>query len=43
VKVSATLSNGDFNGLKRFKNIAGDKFKMGILLYDGDHTMAGVV
>lgn len=40
VKASATLSARDFNGLKRFKNIAGDRFKSGILLYDGDHTTA---
>ncbi len=38
VKASATLNERDFSGLHRFKNIAGNRFKCGILLYDGDHT-----
>ncbi|MCF6325201.1 MAG: DUF4143 domain-containing protein [Gammaproteobacteria bacterium] len=40
VKASATLTAKDFAGLERFKNIAGEQFKLGILLYDGDHTTA---
>ena len=40
VKAAATLNAKDFTGLKRFQNIAGKKFKLGILLYDGDHTTA---
>lgn len=40
VKAAATLSARDFTGLKRFRNIAGKRFKLGILLYDGDHTTA---
>ncbi|NKB46668.1 MAG: hypothetical protein GKR77_02675 [Legionellales bacterium] len=40
MKASATLINKDFIGLQRFKNIAGNRFKLGVLLYDGDHTMA---
>ncbi len=40
VKASATLTSKDFSGLERFKNIAGERFKLGILLYDGDHTTA---
>ena len=40
VKATATLNSRDFTGLKRFQNIAADRFKMGILLYDGDHTTA---
>jgi len=40
VKASATLTSKDFTGLERFKNIAGERFKLGILLYDGDHTTA---
>ena len=40
VKASATLTSKDFAGLERFKNIAGERFKLGILLYDGDHTTA---
>ncbi len=38
VKAAATLNTKDFNGLKRFQNIAGARFKFGVLLYDGDHT-----
>ena len=38
VKAAATLTARDFTGLKRFQNIAGDRFQMGVLLYDGDHT-----
>lgn len=40
VKAAATLNAKDFAGLKRFQNVAGKRFKLGILLYDGDHTTA---
>ena len=40
VKAAATLGAKDFTGLKRFQSVAGDRFKIGILLYDGDHTTA---
>jgi predicted AAA+ superfamily ATPase len=40
VKATATLSSKDFTGLKRFQSVADDHFKIGILLYDGDHTTA---
>jgi len=40
VKAAATLNAKDFSGLKRFQNITGERFKLGILLYDGDHTTA---
>ena len=39
-KASATLRAQDFSPLKRFRNIAGQRFQTGILLYDGDHTTA---
>lgn len=38
VKSSATLTSRDFAGLKRFQKVAGKRFRMGVLLYDGDHT-----
>ncbi|MEM1243974.1 MAG: ATP-binding protein [Pseudomonadota bacterium] len=38
VKSSATLKKQDFQGLQRLKKIAGKKFLLGILLYDGDYT-----
>lgn len=40
VKSAASLNAQDFSGLKHFQSVAGDRFKMGILLYDGDHTTA---
>src|SRR3989344_6636247 len=40
IKASATLTSKDFHGLERFKDIAKKRFKLGILLYDGDHTTA---
>ena len=30
----------DMSGLKRFQSVAGDRLKMGVLFYDGDHTTA---
>lgn len=39
VKASATVKESDLRGLRKFSNLAGDQFKMGILLYDGDETM----
>ena len=38
VKSSATLKKQYFQGLQRLKKIAGKKFLLGILLYDGDHS-----
>lgn len=40
IKAKATLVPSDFKGLHKFKEIAGKHFKIGILLYDGDHTTA---
>ena len=40
IKAAASLSSRDFIGLNRLKNTLGQKFKFGVLLYDGDHTTA---
>ena len=40
VKAAATLTARDFSGLRRFRCIAGKRFRLGVLLYDGDHTTA---
>lgn len=40
VKASATLTQKDLTGLIRFKEVAGERFKFGILLYDGEKTTA---
>ncbi len=39
VKAAATVKKSDLRGLKKLAGIAGDQFKMGILLYDGAETM----
>ena len=40
VKAAASLRAGDFAGLRRLRRVAGSRFRMGVLLYDGDHTTA---
>jgi uncharacterized protein len=40
VKASATIVNSDFKGLRRFKDIAKDRFKIGLLLYCGEQTLS---
>ena len=39
VKASATVNAGDLRGLKKLASVAGNLFKMGVLLYDGTETM----
>ena len=39
VKAGATVKPSDLRGLRKLASLAGDQFKMGILLYDGDETM----
>ena len=39
VKAAATVSAGDFRGLRKLKSVSGDRFRVGVVLYDG--TMAG--
>lgn len=39
VKAAATVKERDLRGLKKLSALAGDQFKMGVLLYDGDETM----
>ena len=41
IKASATIQGKDFNGLKRLSELAGDKFKRGIVLYTGEHFLGG--
>lgn len=36
VKASATVSGGDFSGLRKLQEATGDKFCQGVVLYDGD-------
>ncbi|PLC55496.1 AAA family ATPase [Pollutimonas nitritireducens] len=39
VKAAATIKESDLRGLKKLAGIAGDQFRMGVLLYDGTETM----
>lgn len=39
VKATATVKARDLRGLKKLSGLAGNRFKMGILLYDGSETM----
>ena len=39
VKAAATVKDSDLRGLKKLAGLAGNQFKMGILLYDGEETM----
>lgn len=39
VKAAATVKPNDLRGLKKWSGLAGDRFKMGLVLYDGDETL----
>ena len=39
VKAAATVRESDLRGLRKLSNLAGNQFKRGILLYDGDEAM----
>ena len=36
MKASATVTAADFQGLRKLKEAAGNRFTSGIVLYDGD-------
>lgn len=38
IKAASTITKKDLLGIKKVKEVAKEKFKMGIILYDGDHT-----
>lgn len=39
VKAAATVKPNDLRGLKKWSSLAGARFKMGLVLYDGDETL----
>lgn len=39
VKAAATVQANDFRGLKQLASLAGDQFKLGVILYDGTQTL----
>lgn len=41
VKSKASLNNDDFKGLKKLAELAGKRFKKGIVLYTGEHVLGG--
>ncbi len=41
IKSASTLQGKDFNGLRRLTQLAGDKFKRGIVLYTGEKYLGG--
>ena len=41
IKSTSTLQGRDFNGLKRLSQLAGNKFKRGIVLYTGEQYLGG--
>ena len=39
VKAGATVTSGDFKGLRKLANACGDDFKLGLVLYDGERAV----
>jgi hypothetical protein len=39
VKASATVTGGDFKGLRKLAAACGDDFKLGLVLYDGERSV----
>lgn len=39
VKAAATVKEGDLRGLKRLAGVAGNQFKLGVILYDGTEIL----
>jgi len=39
VKAAATVSSSDFRGLRNLREVAGDRFVHGVVLYDGEVTL----
>lgn len=41
IKSTATIQENDFRGLKKLAELAGDRFKKGIVLYTGGQVLGG--
>jgi len=39
VKAAATVTLGDFRGLQKLASAAGNDFKLGVVVYDGEHLV----
>jgi hypothetical protein len=40
VKAAATVNGGDFKGLRKLASASRDALKLGLVLYDGEHTVS---
>ena len=40
VKAAATVTSADFQGLRKLKKASGAQFSSGVVLYDGENTVA---
>jgi len=39
IKAAATVRQNDLRGLKRLASLAGDAFRLGVILYDGSEEL----
>lgn len=39
IKAAATVTDADFKGLRKIRHVAGDAFRIGLVLYDGDQVL----
>lgn len=39
LKAAASVSKSDLSGLRRFRQVAGEAFQLGIVMYDGTETL----
>lgn len=39
IKAAASVGLNDLRGFKRLASVAGDQFKLGVILYDGIETL----
>lgn len=39
-KAAATVNKGDFRGLEKLRDAAGEGFKIGIVLHDGENVVS---
>jgi len=39
VKAAATVTAGDFGGLRKLQDVSGKSFRVGVVLYDGEHVL----
>ncbi len=40
VKAAASVTEADFRGLRKLQSAAGERFRCGVVLYDGEHALS---